>query len=206
MRSPLELLYNFHWIVPDEAARSSQAFLGLLPRFLTSHHIKALINLRGYDPTERWWTYEQRTCERLSIRRFDAMLDSRKLPTRNMLVSLIAAFDTAPRPLLLKCAGGQDRASFAASLYVLHRDGWGARSTAQEQFSAMPYLHFPKRQQRWLREFPAYAEAEARGATLSEWLSESYDPNRFAAWLRERGQGESFAGLFPPPHERIRIN
>ena len=36
----------------------------------------------------------------------------------------LAAFDQAPRPFMLKCSGGQDRTSFAAALYLIHRGGW----------------------------------------------------------------------------------
>ena len=32
MRSPGQILYNFHWVVPGEAARSAQAYAGFLSR------------------------------------------------------------------------------------------------------------------------------------------------------------------------------
>ena len=34
MRKLLNLLYNFHWIVPGEAARGAQAWAGFLGPFL----------------------------------------------------------------------------------------------------------------------------------------------------------------------------
>jgi protein tyrosine/serine phosphatase len=205
MRTPLELLYNFHWIVPGEAARSAQAFAGFLPSLLSDHAIRGLINLRGYDPTEGWWLYEQRVCDECGVVRLDAMLDSRKLPTPTMIVSLLDAFDTAPKPFLIKCAGGQDRTGFAAALYILHRRGWEAREQAMSHFSAMRYRHFPKREQKWLKEFPGFAESHAGSAPLSIWARESYDPLVFASWLEERGLGGSFSGVFLAEHERIRL-
>ena len=74
-----------------------------------------------------------------------------------------------PRPFLLKCSGGQDRTSFAAALYLIHRDGWTAMEKAREQFARFPYLHFPKGQQRWLKHFPDFARADSEGAPLAQW-------------------------------------
>jgi len=39
----------------------------------------------------------------------DVTLNSRRLPLREMLAGLFDAFDAAPRPFVVKCAGGQDR-------------------------------------------------------------------------------------------------
>ena len=206
MRAPLELLYNFHWVVPGEAARSAQAFAGFLTPLLATNGIRALINLRGHHPYFAWWRYEQRVCERLGIVTFDAMLDSGKLPTRQMLVSLLDAFDAAPRPFLMKCSGGQDRTSLAAALFVVHSRGWGARENAQKQFQAMPYLHFPKAHQKWLSRLVPFAEERAAGATLAQFVRERYEPKDFAQWLEARGLGGSFREIFLPRDERIRIS
>ncbi len=206
MRAPLELLYNFHWVLPEEAARSAQAFAGLLSPLLLANKIRAVINLRGHHPYFGWWRYEQRICERHGIARFDAMLDSRQLPTRTMLAALLDAFDAAPRPFLMKCSGGQDRTSFAAALYILHRKGWDARGEALAQFQALPYLHFPKRHQKWLSQFVRFAEGDAAGSSLSQWIRERYDPHEFAAWLNANGLSGSFRGIFLSHDERIRLN
>jgi len=157
MRGPGDILYNFHWIVPGEAARAAQAYAGFLGPFLARHGIKSLINLRGTNPKYGWWRYERRVTEKSGIVHRDVMLDSRNLPTREMLVALFDAFDRAPRPFLIKCSGGQDRTSFAAALFLIHRDGWGARDKALNHFSRFPYLHFPKEHQRWLQPFLVFA-------------------------------------------------
>jgi hypothetical protein len=206
MRAPLELLYNFHWVLPGEAARSAQAFAGFLSPLLTANGIRGLINLRGHHPYFAWWRYEQRVCERHGIATFDAMLDSGKLPTPKMLVSLLDAFDASPRPFLMKCSGGQDRTSLAAALYIVHRKGWAARDEAQRQFRAVPYLHLPKPHQKWLRQLLPFAEERATGQSLSAFLRERYDPQDFAEWLSARGLSGSFREIFLPRNERIRVN
>jgi protein tyrosine/serine phosphatase len=184
MRKLLNLLYNFHWIVPGEAARSAQAYLGSLAGFLRTNGLKAVINLRGRHPNFDWWKYETEACARLGVAHFDAMMDSRRLPLKEMLVALIDAFDAAPRPFVIKCSGGQDRTSFAAALYIVHRDGWSATERALKQFARFPYLHFPKDNQRWLREFLPYARQQANGAALADWIRRDYDPKALAQSLK----------------------
>jgi hypothetical protein len=127
------------------------------------------------------------------------MLDSRKLPTREMLVRLIESFDAAPKPFMLKCSGGQDRTSFAAGLYLIHRNGWKALEAAKAQFARFPYLHFPKTHQRWLKPFLDFAAEEAGGRALADWIASSYTPERLNAWLDGQGLSGSHAGIFTIP-------
>ena len=199
MRSLRDVLYNFHWVVPGEAARAAQAWAGFLGPFLTRNGIRAMINLRGPNPKYGWWRSEKRVTERLGIAHLDTTLDSRHLPTRDMLLALIAAFDAAPKPFVVKCSGGQDRTSLAAALYLLHRQGWSAMDAARAQFARWPYLHFPKAQQRWLRQFVEFAQEDARGAPIADWLRAIYTPERLRDWLTARGQGDTFKAIFEKP-------
>ena len=194
-----DILYNFHWVVPGEAARAMQAWAGGLKTFLRRRGIKSIINLRGRNDDLSWWRHETAAAQSIGVAHLDAMLDSRKLPTRAMLVTLIESFDAAPKPFLLKCSGGQDRTSFAAALYLIHRDGWSAMEKAREQFARFPYLHFPKSQQRWLKHFPDFARADSAGAPLAEWARDSYTPEKLKAWLDGNGYAGSYAAIFTVP-------
>jgi len=199
MRPLLDILYNFHWVREGEAARSSQAHFGGLKGLMRRHGLKAVVNLRGENSDLFWWRYERRICAELGALHFDAMLDSRKLPTRPMLARLMEVFETAPKPFLLKCSGGNDRTGLAAALFLIERDGWSARPTAERQFAAFPYLHFPRKHQRWLSQFPDFAWEESGGLPLAGWIRSTYDPHRLAEWLGKRGQGDSFEALFTVP-------
>ena len=198
-RTAGDILYNFHWVIPGEAARAMQAWAGGLSPFLKRRGIRAIINLRGRNDDLDWWTKETAIAKSVGIVHLDAMLDSRKLPTRDMLVQLIAAFDAAPRPFMLKCSGGQDRTSFAAALYIIHRDGWGAMAAAGKQFDRFPYLHFPKTQQRWLKVFLDFAQGHAEGQALARWIADSYTPEKLKAWLDANGFQGSYASIFSEP-------
>ena len=176
-----------------------QAWAGGLGPFLKRRGIRAIINLRGRNDDLGWWKNETAIAKSGGIAHLDAMLDSRKLPTRDMLVQLIAAFDTAPRPFMLKCSGGQDRTSFAAALYIIHRDGWGAMAAAGAQFARFPYLHFPKRRQRWLKAFLEFAHQDSRGRPLKEWVTQRYSPQSLKAWLDGHGLANGYAEIFTTP-------
>lgn len=195
MRSPADVLYNFHWVMPGEAARSAQAYAGFLAPFLRGRGIQSVINLRGSNPDFWWWRYESEVCERLGVSRFDVSVNSRTLPARQTLLDLLDAFDKSKRPLLIKCSGGQDRTSFAAAIYIVDRLGWSAEAQAQGQFAGWPYLHWPKRLQRWARHFLPYAREESQGRPLRQWIADSYTPEGFMAWLDARGLEDSFRNL-----------
>lgn len=202
MRSLPDILYNFHWIVPGAAARSAQAYAGFLGPFLKRRGIATVINMRGANPRFRWWHYETRVCEKLVVKHRDVKMNSRLLPTRALLLELLDAFDESPRPLLLKCSGGQDRTSFAAALYLLHNRGLAARAEAEAQFAGWPYLHWPKTQQRWLKEFVGFAEEQSGAKSLREWIADDYDPEQFKHWLEARGMGNAFRGIHTPPKRK----
>ena len=191
----LDRLYNFHWVWPDRLARSAQAYVGFLAPFLRRHAIASVVNLRGGNPQFGWWRDEKRICEGLGVAHFDVMVSSRRLPPCALLAELFDAFDAARAPVLLKCSGGQDRTSFAAALYILHRKGASALIEAQAQFARWPYLHLPKRHQRWLALFPAYAVERAGGHAIADWVRDAYDPYDLAAWLEAKGLGDSFNGF-----------
>ena len=115
-------------------------------------------------------------------------------------MGLIAAFDKAPRPFLLKCSGGQDRTSLAAALYLIHRGGWEAMTEARAQYARFPYLHFPKTHQRWLKAFLDFAAEDADGApTSSNGIETAYTPEALKDWLDQRGMGQSYAAIFSVP-------
>ena len=196
MRAMMDVLYNFHWIVPGEAARAAQAYAGGLGPFLRRHKIRTVINLRGANPDWHWWHYERRICASEGITHVDAMLSSKHLPSRAMLAGLLEAFEHNPRPLLLKCSGGQDRTSLAAALFILYHQGWQGEAAALAQFARWPYLHLPKPYQRWLRLFVVYAREEGHGRDLAAFVQQDYSADAFRAWLDARGQRSAYRNVY----------
>lgn len=160
---------------------------GHVAPLLRAHGIATVVNLRGENPKSTWYLPERAACEALAIDYLDRPLHSRRLPKKQMLVDLLDAYETARRPILIKCSGGADRTALAAAIYLLHRDGVTGLPRAWRQMAAFPYLHLPKRYQRWIRSFPRYFEANHDGMTISEWARSSYQTETFADWLDQQG-------------------
>lgn len=194
MAALLDRLYNLHWVTPD-VARSAQPYLGFYKTFLRANGVRGIVNLRGENPTRLWWRQEKRAADALDIRYFNIRLSSRLIPAREPLTELVDALEQAPRPVLLKCSGGQDRASFAAATYLLLAGGADALKAAEAQFALWPYLHRPRRNQRWMQHFPAFAAERLGGQRFDDWLRNGYEPEAFAQWLAQKGEGKSFLAL-----------
>jgi hypothetical protein len=199
MRSFGDTLYNFHWVIPGEIARSAQAYAGFLGPFLKRHGIRSVLNLRGPNPSFGWWHYEKRVTDSMDVTHSDMPLNSRNLVLRLQLTRILDFMHTAPKPLLVKCSGGQDRTSFACALYLLDRKGWSRFDEAMEQFSRWPYLHFPKTHQRWLKQFFLYARAHVGDKSLREWIEEDYAPEDFKAWLDANDMKDFYRTLYKAP-------
>src|SRR3569833_2559088 len=95
-RTPGDVLYNFHWVVPGEAARAMQAWAGGLKTFLKRRGIKAIINLRGRNDDLSWWKKETTTAMSIGVAQQETKQETHKQPTHAMLVTLIESFDAAP--------------------------------------------------------------------------------------------------------------
>ena len=100
--------------------------------------MKAILNLRG---ATEYGSYllEREACAAAGIELVDFKLSSRNLPTRKEILALDDLFERLPRPFLMHCKSGADRAGFAAALYLLLRGGVSV-DEARAQFS-WRYLH-----------------------------------------------------------------
>lgn len=198
MSALLNRFYNFHWVVGATCARSAQPYLGQWRRFLTDNGIASIINLRGAHPDRGWWRRETGLCARMGVAHFDTAFNSRKLPQRGQILAIVGFIDAAQTPVLIKCSGGQDRTSFVSALYILHTQGWDGWETAMRHFARYPYLHFPKRHQRWLRQFFVFARQRAAGKPIAAWIAAEYDPQSFARWLADNDHRGSFRRIDDP--------
>ncbi len=186
-------IYNWHWIDGHRAARSSQLYGSHFGLLMDVFAIRGVVNLRGDNTGTEWYDAEQRACAARGIVIADVPVSSKRLPTRETLIGVLDAMDAAPEPLVMKCSGGADRAGFAGGVYLLNRYGRAGMAGARRQMGFWPFRHVPKKNQRWIRSFFDFVEADIDGRSLRDWIAGHYTDARFADFLRARGQGDYWA-------------
>ena len=186
----LAVCYNWHG-VEGLLYRSAQLYGRHAAKLLAHFQVRTVLNLRGENANSPWYQNERTACAQLGITHIDLPLSSRRLPQREALLALLNAFDRMEMPAVMKCSGGADRTGLSAFLYLLHTKGRGALPQAKRQLKLFPYLHLPKKYQRWMRLFPTYLETTwAPDTTLHDWLAHTYSDDAFAAWLKQNNAGD----------------
>lgn len=181
---------NLHYVSP-ELARSLQPFTRRQWDALhRKHRFGSIVNLRGENGESGWYRDEVEACTAVGCMHFDIRLSSKRLPEREILFSVLDAFDSLPKPILIKCSGGADRTGIATVLYLLDKYGTAALPEAKRQLRPFPFLHFAKPYQRWIKEFAGFYEATSLGAPLRVWLAHIYSPEAFALYLTQKGKGD----------------
>lgn len=132
---------NFHAITPGEAYRSAQLDSDELQHYIRKFNIKSIINLRGKRTDRRWYQEELRVSSQFNCRHFDLSIPADKSPSRRQVKKLLQLFETAPRPVLLHCKAGADRAGLAAALWKAVVNG-ESKVLAGKQLS-LRFGHFP---------------------------------------------------------------
>ena len=153
---------------------------------MRDEQVRSLVNLRGANAAKKWYRVEVADCARLGIEHCNVRLSSKLLPEPATLLTLLDAFERLQRPMLIKCASGVDRSTFAAALYRLGSGGAEA-ARAQGDLKRRRLRHLFGREQRWVRAFPDYFEETKGRRKLRGWIEEVYSVAGFEAYLRERG-------------------
>ncbi len=147
----LEEQGNFRTITPGEAYRSAQMDRDELERYIGRYAIRSVINLQGRHDNQGWYTEEIAVCRETKVRHYDLSLSTDRAPTEGEIKALLDIFETAPRPVIIHCQAGADRAGLAAALWKIVVDG-APRSEARKQMSVF-LGHVPVGPTRALDEF-----------------------------------------------------
>jgi len=132
---------NFHPITPGEAYRSAQLDQDELEYYIRNFGIRSIINVRGKKNGESWYMEEIKTCRNLGVRHYDLKLSPKKAPSPRRIQELLRLFRIAPRPVLIHCKAGADRAGLAAAIWKMVIDG-APQSEARRHLS-IRYGHMP---------------------------------------------------------------
>jgi protein tyrosine/serine phosphatase len=172
---------NFATVAPGVLYRCNHPTPWRLSRLARRLGLRSVINLRGAcgngsDALSRT------QAARLGLRFIDTPLSSGRAPRREQVLALVEALRTAPKPVLVHCKSGADRAGFAAAIYLV-LEGESV-ACAQRQLS-IRYGHWRRSRAGVLDAFLLrYArEAEGRKPFL-DWLREDYDAAALSAEFR----------------------
>lgn len=141
----LQLSGNFHTVVEGELYRSAQPTSADLESYVRRYGIKTVINLRGPERRDHWYTEEIATASRLGVYHVDFAMSATREVTRKTADKLVEIMKTAPKPILIHCKSGADRTGIAAALYS-HKIAGHDEEMSEDQLSiafghiGIPYL------------------------------------------------------------------
>jgi uncharacterized protein (TIGR01244 family) len=137
----LQILNNFHEVLPGELYRSGQLKAHEISEAHQAYGIRTIINLRGENEGEDWYEIETAEAKKLSMTHYDfPMLSEREL-TQDEAQKLIAIMRDAPKPILIHCQAGANRTSLASALYMAAVEK-ETEEESEEQMS-LRYGYFP---------------------------------------------------------------
>ncbi len=137
--------------------------------------IKSVLNLRGTS-LYSCYLFEAEACHNLGLNLTDINLSATALPTLKTILELEQHFKTLPKPFVMHCKSGADRAGFASALYLLLIEG-AAIEVAQRQLS-FRYLHI-RASQKGILDFCLEEYRQTNNTSpvaFREWLMTVYDP------------------------------
>ncbi len=127
---------NFHQIC-DDAYRASQPSPSNL-RYYKDKGIKAVLNLRGFTQ-QSYALFEEDGCKKLGLELISVPLSSSFAPQSEKLLEIIGIMEEIPKPFVLHCKSGADRAGLVSAIYLIVQKKLSV-AEAKKQLS-FKYLH-----------------------------------------------------------------
>ncbi len=109
---------NFHAVVEGEAYRAAQPSPARLKQMVADYGIKSVINLRGRKADKEWYRQEIATAAALSVAHIDFRMSSSRQLSQDETKELVRIMRDAPKPVLIHCDHGINRAGLASALYL----------------------------------------------------------------------------------------
>jgi protein tyrosine phosphatase (PTP) superfamily phosphohydrolase (DUF442 family) len=132
---------NFNAVEAGILYRSAQPDRDDLVAAARQHGIKSVLNLRGRNPGSPWYDEEIAASRELGLAHYDYPISAHRLVTRQQIAEILEIIRQAPKPLLVHCKSGSDRAGLVSALYRFALAGATAED-ADQQLSLV-YGHFP---------------------------------------------------------------
>jgi len=132
---------NFHAVETGVLYRSAQPDREALLAAARQHGVKSVLNLRGRNPGSPWYDDEIDASRELGLAHYDYSLSAKRIVTPQQIAEILDIVRQAPKPLLIHCKSGADRAGLVSALYRFALGGATAEDADQEL--SLVYGHFP---------------------------------------------------------------
>jgi protein tyrosine/serine phosphatase len=176
---------NFHQVC-DEVYRANQPS----PAHLKSYRdkgIKAVLNLRGFAQ-QSYALFEEDSCKKLGLELISIPLSSSSAPQPEKLLEIIDIMEKIPKPFVLHCKSGADRAGLVSALYLIVIKKLSV-AEAKKQLS-FKYLHLDFTKTGILDYiFDVFSErSKIENIDFCEWLKTEYNPDILNSSFKSRIQ------------------
>lgn len=177
--------HNFHQIAPG-VFRSNQPTHGRLAAY-RDMGIESVITLRGSGDAIHH-RIERASCDALGITMFSIGANARKPLRQEELVKLLDLFRTVPKPFLMHCKSGADRAGLASALYLM--DQQDAPIAEARKMLSFRYLHIRRSATGILDHILDRFEARQAEGTIAirDWIETEYSADDIARSWAEEGR------------------
>ena len=174
---------NFHQVC-DEVYRANQPS----PAHLKSYRdkgIKAVLNLRGFVQ-QSYALFEEDSCKKLGLKLISIPLSSSSAPQPEKLLEIIDIMEKIPKPFVLHCKSGADRAGLVSALYLIVIKKLSV-AEAKKQLS-FKYLHLDFTKTGILDYiFDVFSErSKIEDIDFCEWLQKEYNPDILNSSFKSR--------------------
>ena len=132
---------NFHTVQERVLYRSAQLGRDGLESYTRQYGIKSVLNLRGAHAGEAWYDQEMEAVRELGVAHYDYPISAKRFVTGQQIAEILDIVRQAPKPLLIHCKSGSDRAGLVSALYRFAATGASAAEADREL--SLVYGHFP---------------------------------------------------------------
>ena len=133
----LRVLWNNFHQVSDEVYRANQPSPSHL-RSYKDRGIKAVLNLRGFTQ-QSYALFEEDSCKNLGLHLISVPFSGSSAPQPEKLLEIIDIMEKIPKPFVLHCKSGADRAGLVSAMYLIVQKKLSV-TEAKKQLS-FKYLH-----------------------------------------------------------------
>ena len=133
----LRVLWNNFHQVSDDVYRANQPSPSHL-RSYKDRGIKAVLNLRGFTQ-QSYALFEEDSCKNLGLDLISVPFSGSSAPQPEKLLEIIDIMEKIPKPFVLHCKSGADRAGLVSAMYLIVQKKLSVNE-AKKQLS-FKYLH-----------------------------------------------------------------